>query len=213
MKTPGDFAYIAFPMACPPDSHIARRWLDHIEAHMFSECELTYNVFMTLLAREVQSHGLEHAIAGLEVASPFNRLHAAHAGLSAKRHLFDVSALDSAMCVNNVWQTTMSCTSGADAHSKCNSVAEHGSIWSEVVSRCKVIPHKRVRYKAACPEPLHSCDGSLPVCDGGMPPCPSSSSRIMADKGVDAAPATADKCVGESVWGDPFVWRTIMDMP
>ena len=26
------------------------------------------------------------------------------------------------------------------------------------------------------------------------------------------APTMADKCVGESLWGDPFHWRSILDM-
>ena len=44
---------------------------------------------------------------------------------------------------------------------------------------------------------------------------------LETDSGTDLVPAmlknahveTADKCVGESLWGDAFVWRSIFDLP
>ena len=230
LKTPGDFAHIAFPMACPPDSRIGRSWLDRIETTLFSSTRLRYNASMTMVAHDVQSQGMERTIADVSVDSPFNRLQAVHADASAKRKLFDMAAVGSAMCVNNVWQTTMRCTTGADAYTTCNTVAEQGSAWSEVTAFWKAVPHKRARCKTPChvqadtPHQLHV---------GGVPPVtttdhtsddaallvahrPSSSGDSICaveDKHAGSTHATADKCVGESVWGDVFMWRTIMDLP
>ena len=40
-----------------------------------------------------------------------------------------------------------------------------------------------------------------------------SSTVLVLAMGNKIQKTTADKCVGESVWGDPFVWRSIFEMP
>ena len=243
LKSPGDFLHIAFPMAACPGSRIARSWLDRIESAIFSTNKLVYCNFMTALSLEVRNAGLEQAIACQRRASPFNRLSAVYAGLTAKRHLFDKTALDGAMCVNNIWQSSMKTTTGTEAYEVCDRVADPDSIWMEVSTRWKrhanLVPTKRLRHKTAAipqaggvaPEMVEQDDANSSSSAANLVPTTRlrrkteaipqaggvapdvARAPTMADKCVGDVRTFADKCVGESVWGDPLGWRTIMDMP
>ena len=260
LKTPGDFLHVAFPIAVPSASRLARGWLDRMETDLLSSGKMQYTHCMGALQECIKAHGMEGAIASASAASPFRRLRAVHAGVSAKRHLFDRGALTFAMCVNNIWQSSMKCSTGRDAYTLADAVPEPGSMWTELSELWKGIPHRRVRHKAACPETKACPVVSKPACPVVSEPrtpekaaCPEKDSERDADlkPGADnlhaersdlvcslcmgllcspvslapelsagagassggVAPVMADKCVGESRWGDSFLWRTIMDMP
>ncbi len=156
LKTPGDFEHIAFPMACPGDSPVLNMWFSAMETTIYGRMprggvpQQAYNSFMEKLQSAVCENGMEGAITSTTATSLVPRLSSKHAIVAAKRHLFDLSGVDQAICVNNCWQSSIECGGGPEAHKLGDQVVEEGSAWYEIVAKAKATaacPTKRLRGK------------------------------------------------------------------
>ena len=269
LKTPSDFLHIGFPMAAPGNSPILARWRSLMEKELFgglspgiqqAACPQRYNLFMTALQRVVRECGMEAAIAPARTCAPWDRLKAAHAGDSAKRHLFNADALAGALCINSIWQSSIATQDGTQAHAAADKQHDANSAWRLVSDlwRANVVPFKRQRQKGkpvprvqglACntvevatqTDPSTSSATRAELMESGgvpqssiatqtdpstssatstelMEPCgmPQSSTAVGSHDAHRHAGArrvvTSDACVGESVRGDPFAWKTSFDM-
>ena len=209
-----------------------------------SQAACPYNVFMIALQGVVRECGMEAAIAPVSCCAPWDRLKAAHAGGGAKRHLFNADALGGAICINNIWQSSISAQDGKEAHAKGDMQPDTNAAWqlvSELWRRAPVVPRRRLSKKGKKAEPRVrelTCNAvtvatQTDICGVGGVPQPSTLSATMAEL-VDSGGmprssggvgshdvhrhagagrvVTSDACVGESIWGDPFVWQTILGM-
>ena len=147
LKEPLDFLHVALPMGAPAMSPVIESWLSVIETSLYVQRDGldNYHVLIAGLQTIVSSHGLEHAIADVKVACPFHHVKAKVAHLPEKLHLFDMGLLGRAMCVNNIWQSSMH----GDAHELGDQRAAPGSAWDVVTQAWKLVvtarPSRRMR--------------------------------------------------------------------
>ncbi len=221
LREPGDFLHIALPMACPAMSPVLQRWLAAMEEVLYVVPKNDYTMFMRALQNAVRDHGMERAVAPPGAASPVQRAHAKYAGDSKRRHLFDAEVVRRAMCINNLWQSTQDCAQGAPVHELCDQPADADSLWQLVSDTWKSVapsPCRRLRSKVPfAPAPQTACDTVA------LSPAPRGQDQPMLDDRVDRHRHDADTqtstlervdaCVGESVWGEPFLCYGIFDLP
>ena len=135
-----------------------RRWWSLMEKGLFgglspdvqqAACPHSYSIFMNALQCKVRECGMEAAIAPARTCAPWDRLKAAHAGDSAKRHLFNADTLAGTLCINSIWQSSIATQDGTQAHAAADKQHDANSAWRLVSDlwRANVVPFKRQRQK------------------------------------------------------------------
>ena len=215
-------------------SPVIESWLSVIEASLYVQRDGldNYHVLMCGLQTIVASHGLERAIADVEAACPFHRVKAKVAHLPEKLQLFDMGVLGRAMCVNNIWQSSMH----GDAHELGDQRAAPGSAWDVVTQAWKLVvtarpsrrmlrkappgerPKKRIGApQAACPPAFAPMGGAAdaalqPAVEEAAVAAEAALQPAVEEPVVAAAcplrPEPQDASVGESLEGDDFVCET-----
>ena len=150
---------------------------------------------------------------------------------------YDFDVVFQAMAINNFWQSSKHADED-EAHRRAAAVPEAGSIWAEVLRRALPAPTRRMRSKRSCDEAMARDDGHFPQevacphelsavthakrpCKSGAASCNTRSiGTVCVPCMMYYLPTYAIRHVyiithllprtGESVWGDPFHWRTIL---
>ena len=149
LKTPGDTAHLASPVACPPRSPVLDEWVREMEGWLLVERRVEYGEAFCALTKSVRCNGLEGAVADVVAVSPvsrFSKLRAIQA--DCPMGTFDREEIFGAMAVNNFWQTSKGhhVTQGQPAF---NLEPEPGSLWWDLLRHALPAPQRRIRSKAS----------------------------------------------------------------
>ena len=101
LNAPGDFLYVAFPVAFPTGSPALSMWLAGIERLIYTRDGLPYCEIMDLCALVIRTFGLEGGVSPPAAVCPLDRLKAQWMLLKSRRHLFNSEAIDAALLINN----------------------------------------------------------------------------------------------------------------
>ena len=149
LRFPGDFAHVASPAACPPESPVFQEWLSKMEAWLTHDRSVKYLEPFQCLEQAIRSFGAESAVQAVHVVSSISRFSGERVVQAAcPRSYFDEEKIEAALCVNNYWASSK----GGDskfAHTRGNAIVEPGSLWFDLLRRALPLSRKRCRSKRA----------------------------------------------------------------